>query len=261
MAFLQIELYSKMLTRRAEVAVILPEGDKKKEQYPVLWLLHGASGNYADWWRFTAIELYAQQYGIAVVMPSAENSFYANTPLGRYFDYIAEELPETLSTMFPLSTKREDNIVAGFSMGGHGAYKFGLIRPEKYAGIGVFSAGNFLEIGDPPAGSPTAELNKLIFGTSETHDLYGTEHDISYLAKLALESGKQMPELFVCCGTEDMGFKTSESTYQYMTQTLGMKGEWRQDKGFHDWYFWGAMLPEFMLWASHLLERQTNEYK
>ncbi len=255
MAFLQIELYSKMLTRRVEVAVILPEGDKKKEKYPVLWMLHGASGNYSDWWRFTAIELYAQQYGIAVVMPSGENSFYANMPTGRYFDYIAEELPEALSTMLPISTDRADNIVAGLSMGGHGAYKFGLTRPDLYAGIGVFSAGNFIELGDPPAGSPTAELNKLIFGTSMTHELEGTEHDILHLAQLAKKSGEQLPELFVCCGTEDLGFSTAQSTYEYMIRTLGMKGEWRQGQGFHDWYFWGAMLPDFMSWASKLLER------
>jgi S-formylglutathione hydrolase FrmB len=254
MAFIQMDLYSKMLTRRTEVAVIIPEQEMKREKYPVLWMLHGASGNYSDWWRHTAIELYAEKYGIAVVMPSGENSFYANMPSGRFFDYIAEELPEMLSTMLPLSTKPEQNIVAGLSMGGHGAYKFGLTKPEKYAGIGVFSAGNFIELGDPPAGSPTADLNKLIFGTSETHKLVGTEHDISYLAELAAKSGKQLPQLFACCGTEDMGFETADRTFKYLTQTLGFKGEWRQDRGFHDWYFWGAMLPDFMAWSSRIIE-------
>lgn len=253
MAFLQMDLYSKMLTRRTELAVIIPEGEKKRDRYPVLWLLHGATGNYSDWWRFTAIELYAEKYGIAVVMPSGENSFYANMPTGRYFDFIAEELPEILCRHLPISKEPSDNIIAGLSMGGHGAYKFGLTRPERYAGIGVFSAGDFIELGDPPAGSPNYELNKQIFGTSSTQMLVGTEHDISYLAELAAKSAKPLPKLFVCCGTEDLGFETADRTFKYLTEQLGFKGEWRQDKGSHDWYFWGAMLPEFMAWASGII--------
>jgi S-formylglutathione hydrolase FrmB len=210
-------------------------------------------GNYSDWWRFTAIELYAEQYGIAVVMPSADNSFYANVPTGRYFDYITSELPQILQSMLPLSASRADNIVAGLSMGGHGAYKLGLSKPEQYVGIGVFSAGNFIELGDMPAGSPYSNVHKYVFGTTHLIDLIGTEHDIKHLAETAAHSGKELPKLFVCCGTEDGGFHVAETTYHYLNQTLGYEGVWKQGSGIHDWKFWNEMLPDLMAWCKQVM--------
>lgn len=47
----------------------------KDYKYPVLWLLCGGGFDYTDWQRYTAIELYAAQAGIAVVMPSAYYSY------------------------------------------------------------------------------------------------------------------------------------------------------------------------------------------
>ncbi|WMJ90128.1 alpha/beta hydrolase [Anaerocolumna sp. MB42-C2] len=252
MAFIQMDYYSKALTRSTDVAVILPENNTENGLYPVLWLLHGAMGNYGDWWRFTSVELYAEQYGIAVVMPSADNSFYANISTGRYFDFVANELFYDLAGMFPFDTARKKNIVGGLSMGGHGAYKFGLTKPEQYGGVGIFSAGNFIDLGDPPAGI-LAELNMRIFGTTHVKDLEGSEHDILNLARKAAERKGELPALFVCCGTEDRAFDSAKTTYNYLTE-LGFQGEWHQDTGKHDMYFWGKMLPAMMEWCKRTVE-------
>lgn len=56
----------------------------KDYKYPVLWLLCGGGFDYTDWQRYTAIELYAAQAGIAVVMPSAYYSGYMDTIHGDY---------------------------------------------------------------------------------------------------------------------------------------------------------------------------------
>jgi len=252
-AFLQMDVFSTMLSRRTEVGVILPERHGDCKEYPVLWLLHGATGNFSDWWRHSSIELYAEKYGIAVVMPSADNSFYANIPTGRYYSYIADELPEKLGAMFPISLKREKNIVGGLSMGGHGAYKFGLTSPEQYAGVCILSSGNFVELGDAPQDSPHAQIHKYVFGTTRISELAGTEHDIKYLAEQAAQSGNPLPKLFVCCGTEDGGFANAKGTFQYLTETLGFEGEWHEGPGIHDWLFWGGMLPKMMSWCESLL--------
>ena len=98
--------YSKSLQMDVQVSLILPEkvqgvGSAPAIRYgnfPVLYLLHGTSGDHTDWERWTSIERYAAKKGLAVVMPAAQLSAYTNMVHGeRYFDYIAYELPEKIS--------------------------------------------------------------------------------------------------------------------------------------------------------------------
>ena len=147
MAFLQCNFYSQVLHSNVVIGVILPSpnssevlsnGDSEYFHpgvlYQTLYLFHGAYGDYSDWMRFTSIERYAQQRKIAVVMPSVQNSFYQDMYLGeRYLTYVTEELPRFVRTLFPLSVKREDTFTAGLSMGGYGALKVALTKPEQYA--------------------------------------------------------------------------------------------------------------------------------
>lgn len=57
---------------------------------------------------------------------------------GAFYTYIVEELPVLMRQFFPLSEKREDNFIAGNSMGGYGAMKIGINNPDRYAAIGCF---------------------------------------------------------------------------------------------------------------------------
>ena len=256
MSLMHVHFFSKMLSRKTEVSVMVPDhAQMRGDKWPVMWLLHGAMGGHSDWDRNTMIELYAEKYGFAVVMASAANSFYANIPTGRYFDFLTEELPTMLSRMLPISSKREDNLVAGFSMGGHGAYKLGLTRPDKYAGIIVFSAGNFIETSEMPEDSPFGQIHQYVFGTTHINSLLNTEHDVKYLAKKAVENGSILPKLFVCCGTEDGGFPVVKSTFGYM-KDLVFDAEWHEESGAHDWFFINKMLPLATEWGYDVLNKK-----
>lgn len=75
MALNHITFYSKLMEMEMGIDVIIPENKwgyslaerPKDYKYPVLWLLCGGGFDYTDWQRYTAIELYAAQAGIAVV--------------------------------------------------------------------------------------------------------------------------------------------------------------------------------------------------
>lgn len=254
MAFMQIDLFSKMLTRQTEVAVIIPERNNHASPFPVVWLLHGAFDNCSGWWRNTAVELYAEEHGLAVVMPSADASFYANGPLGRYFDLVALELPQVLGAMLPISREPAQQVVAGFSMGGHGALKFGLTRPDLYAGMAVMSAGDFIELGNPPPDNIHAEVHKKLFGTTNVEDLRGTEHDIIYLADEAAKKGTPLPKLYMTCGTEDFVIHTAENTFRHLTEKAGIEGEWHPRSGKHDWSFLAKVIPDVMQWCANVVQ-------
>ncbi|MBW7462496.1 prolyl oligopeptidase family serine peptidase, partial [Paenibacillus sepulcri] len=51
----------------------------------------------------------------------------------------SEELPALARSFFPLSDRREDNFVAGLSMGGYGAFKLALSHPDRYAAAASLS--------------------------------------------------------------------------------------------------------------------------
>ena len=99
MPYFELKYSSKALSRNVTVSVILPNPEKGEElrvpeRYKTLYLLHGLAGDHTAWVRNTSIERYAADYGIAVVMPSVERSWYTNTAYGqRYLDFVADELP------------------------------------------------------------------------------------------------------------------------------------------------------------------------
>ena len=72
-------------------------------------------------------------------MPSAHNTDYTNwNGFGtgyRMYDYLAEELMPLVYAWCPASDKREDNFIAGLSMGGRGAIVYAYAYPEKFAAM------------------------------------------------------------------------------------------------------------------------------
>ena len=89
MALIHLNYKSKYLDGNTDVNVLLPDlpfGGVPADfyssgvKYPVLWLLHGTSGDYSVWLRRSNIEEYAQKKKIMVVMPSVQNTNYADWP-------------------------------------------------------------------------------------------------------------------------------------------------------------------------------------
>lgn len=144
MALIHCSFFSRTLMENTDLNIIIPTFDSAdlfnpKDHHPehgfkTLYLLHGMYGNYADWERYTGIEAYAQAKNLAVIMPSAANSFYTDMAHGnKYYTYITEELPVFAKSLFPISDTREDTFIAGLSMGGYGAWKIALNHPERFS--------------------------------------------------------------------------------------------------------------------------------
>ena len=148
MALMHLNFNSMRLSGNTDVNIILPdiphgmnpnEFYVRERKHPVLWLLHGTFGDYTDWVRKTNIELYAAEKNLIVVMPSAHNTDYANwSGFGtgyHMYDYLTEELMPLVYAWCPASDKREDNFIAGLSMGGRGAIMYAYAHPEKFAAV------------------------------------------------------------------------------------------------------------------------------
>lgn len=252
-ALLQINFNSEVLWLNDAMNVILPD-DRQDGDFPVLWLLHGGGGSENDFLHNTRIRQYADKYGLAVVMPHAGYSRYCNMYWGAdYFDFLTDELPRIIHHMFPrISQKREDNYIAGFSLGGSGAISLGMRCPEKYGTIGVLSASSIIPLehlraksaGGPaaPGGVGKKSVNMVNFGVEDTNDLKGNpEHDVLLNAEMILKEGKPIPRVFHTVGMDDyaypvgMGLKAffesipgNPFRYEFVTKPGGHNDEFRE---------------------------------
>ena len=139
MAFLNCEIATESQRKATAVDVILPEKGELSE-VKTLYLLHGLTDDCTGWTRYTAVERYARERGLAVVLPEVQRSFYTDMAYGLpYFTYVSEELPAVCRRMFGLGAAREQNYIFGLSMGGYGAMKCALTYPDRYAGAASFS--------------------------------------------------------------------------------------------------------------------------
>jgi len=247
MAILKLNYYSKCLKGNTRVTVILPEigreepgiGRPTEGTYKTLYLLHGLSGDHMDWTRFTNIECYARDFGIAVVMPEIGRNWYTDTAYGiNYFSFVTKELPEFCRSYFKgMSDKREDTIIAGNSMGGYGAVKAALLCPETF-GLCASLSGS-LDITRRRYTPIHLPEWRAIFGFDlpSSLDLEGTEHDLYEQARRTAAQNAAFPKLYIWCGTED-GLIRVNREYHELLNDLGVDHYYEESEGDHTWKWW-----------------------
>ena len=271
MALFKIDYYSRAMEQTMGVSVIIPENQWGYSladrpvgyRYPTLWLLCGGGYDHTDWFRYTALELFAAKRGLAVVLPGISYCGYVNTAEGdyRWWDQIAYELPEYLRSVFPLAFEREKNYVAGFSMGGYGAFKFAMQRPEMFAACGNFSGPVGIIPREPV--KPTEKLGQPClrddfceppFGTlwaafGSAAKRRNTPDDNLYMLDKHVKEGTDLPKFYMAVGAQDPGAKDGYAIMDYM-KSLGIPITENRDQGRHDWDYCNKHIERFMDWIT-----------
>lgn len=267
MALLTINFYSKVLMREVAVTAILPEkqhgvgignspADEKRVNAAVwdgdtplktLYLLHGWSDNQTIWSRRTSVERYVAGKQLAVIMPSVENSFYTNECNGYdYWTFISEELPESMGSFFKLSSKREDTYAAGLSMGGYGALKLGLRKPERFSKVASLSGVLDLSAMFRRKSPDEYSFLRRVFG-DDKHPQARPEDDILFLAQQTAER-EDKPEIYLACGTADELYSDYLSGISLFS-SLGYHVNYRAGEGEdHRWSYWDQAIQDVLNW-------------
>ena len=259
MTFCTCNFFSKSLKNHVSVNVLIPSLPDNSclhadydEIYPsgrlhkTLYLLHGALDDYSCWMRHTAIERYAEEKGIAVVMPSGQNGFYSDAKYGLdYFTFITEELPRFVQGTFHLSPRREDNFIAGPSMGGYGASKCALSRPDLYAAFADLSGAVDPGMLEPRMTAMGFDFFRydLIFGGADK--VAGTKDDLYRLAG-ALKDAPVKPSAWVFCGLEDVTNYDMNRRFYDTLRAAGVPAVFHDGHGGHDWPYWDSCIATFL---------------
>jgi S-formylglutathione hydrolase FrmB len=202
----------------------------KERSLPVLWLLHGFGGNASDWPRYSQIEVFAEEKGLVVVCPSAENGCYVNMAKGNgWEDLILDNMWATVHAMLPTSDKPEDNFIAGAGIGGYGAVKYGLSpRPKRFSRIGSFSGE--LELPQEYADSKCSLPGIYdVFGDPAT--VLGGGDDLYQLADNLKADGREMPKIWLSAGKADKRLYDANGRYRAKLEDLGFEVVWDGDDG------------------------------
>lgn len=261
MAFFQVNFFSPSLCFNTDICVFVPTPNSdeilnhKKSDYfkdgakfQTLYLLHGAYGDYTDWFRLTGIERYAQEHKLAVVMPSASNSFYQNMYKGSaYLTYLLEEISEFVTKLFPLSKKRENTFVAGLSMGGYGALRLAFQKPEQFAACATLSGAVDIAAVKRDTDKGTIDGPFCWNAIFENTEPEGTQADIFELIKRDKEAGLPLPKVFQSCGTEDFIYPINVEGKKAF-EKAGIDLTYEEHPGIHDWDYWDTHIRRVLDW-------------
>lgn len=231
-----------LLPEHGSAGIGMPDGATAAEP-PVLYLLHGLTDDDTIWTRRTSIERYVAPLGLAVVMPQVQRSFYCDEAHGnRYWTFLSEELPEVCRSYFRLSDRREDTFVAGLSMGGYGALKWALRRPDRFAAAASLSGA--LDVARRRH-HPTSPLDPAVWHTVwGDREVAGPEDDTVSLLERA---GDDLPALYVACGTEDFLYEDN-TRFVDTARRRGLPVTVDFGPGDHDWAYWDARIQDVLAW-------------
>jgi S-formylglutathione hydrolase FrmB len=251
MAFIHCDFFSEALGLSTSMSVILPQQTKAQigltgtvnaAKHPTLFLLHGLSDDHTAWMRRTSIERYAAELGIAVVMPAVQRSFYQDMAYGmNFWTFVSKELPAIARSFFPLSELREDNFVAGLSMGGYGAFKLALNCPDQFAAAASLSGALLAE----EAYDRYPADAQLIFKSRES--IKGTDSDLIAAADRLAKSNQPKPLLYQVCGTEDFLYEDNVK-FRVCVEPLNLSLTYNEAPGEHSWAFWDEHIQHVLRW-------------
>ena len=254
-----IQFHSQLVNATLPYNVILPPDYRSSSatRYPVLYLLHGLGGHYGDWVTHTNLADYAAQYRMIVVTPEGNDGWYVDGASGsndKYEAYILQELMPDVDKRYRTIQSRYGRAVAGLSMGGYGAIKYGLKYPSTFAFAasmsGAFAVTRYTE---KEMGGANWEPFLKTFGPvgSETHKA----NDIFEITKaLTPTRVALLPYFYFDCGTEDAARHINanrELSEMFLEKKIAH--EYRELPGDHSWAYWDEQVPEVLKLAAQKL--------
>ncbi|HEX5705748.1 MAG TPA: alpha/beta hydrolase family protein [Pyrinomonadaceae bacterium] len=253
-------LESKLMGRAMPYNVLLPSdyAASKDKLYPVLYLLHGLYGKHDDWLVRSRLVEHASAHHFIIVTPEGGNGWYtdgASDPSEKYESYIVRELVPEVERRFRTLRAREGRGVAGLSMGGYGALKFGVKYPELFAFAGSTSGAVSVASWRSETDLPERLRPFIVrtFGpadgaTKKSNDLF------LLLRSFPAERLPALPFFYFDCGTEDpLELLAPNRALADLLAERKIAHEYRQLPGDHSWPYWDRQVQEILRVAARKL--------
>ena len=257
-----VKFESKLVGKPLPYNVVLPPlydaPQQRAVRYPVVYLLHGLGGGAGDWVSNRAhLAAHAAQYRLIIVTPEGGDGWYtdsATVATDKFETYLLEELIPDVERRFRALPAREARAVAGLSMGGYGALKFGVKHPQTFAFAaslsGAFAAASW-DANDPGLLAFVKPSIARTYGamdspTRAANDLF------KLFDGLTPERIAALPYIYFDCGTEDFLIGSNRALSELLLKRK-IPHEYRQLPGTHSWPYWDAQVQEVLKLAARRL--------
>lgn len=270
MAVVHVKFFSGCLMRTVSFSAVLPndgifskygETDPVIENIKTFYLLHGYTGDETDYLINTNVCELSKKYGIAVVMPDGDNSFYVDHVEEKrsFGKYIGEELVEYTRRLFHLSKKREDTYIGGVSMGGYGAMRNGLKYAHNFSKIVAFSGAyvpiRIVDNDGVPVDDGVSDVKHQIKLFGDPLKIKDNEMDPRFIYQELKRNGKEIPQILMAEGKQDILLEENHSMRDFL-KSQKADFTYVEDEGSHDWDFWNRHLEDaFMFLTGKTAER------
>jgi S-formylglutathione hydrolase FrmB len=248
-----ILIYSKSMHKNVKCVVIKPDVYNDNKQFPVVYLLHGYSGNYADWVLKAPDLLHTvDENKFLVVCPDgAYGSWYFDSPVDttmRYETNVAIEIPEYIDTHYKTIPDRKARAIAGLSMGGHGALYLAIRHENIFGAVGSMSGG--VDIRPFP---DNWDIKKVL-GDYATHPYNWNNNTVINMVD-TLHNGAL--KIIFDCGVDDFFLQVNRSLHQKLLDKK-IDHNYTERPGAHNWEYWNnAVKYQFLFFREFFIKNNV----
>lgn len=134
-------------------------------------------------------------------------------------------------------------------MGGYGALKVALTKPEQFACAASLSGAvdTAALFAGYKEGDDIREPFRAMDIFSDPAHLEGTGADIFCLIKKLKDEGRPLPKLFLSCGTEDFLYPCHLGAREKL-KNLGVDAQIEEHPGAHTWDYWDEHIERALDW-------------
>jgi len=245
--------YSPSMKKNIKAVVITPDTYKKKENFPVLYMLHGYSGNYGQIINYAPdLRKYADDYGIVIVCPDGNyGSWYFDSPIDsswRYETYVAKELVQWIDSHYKTNKSRTARAITGLSMGGHGALYLSFRHQDVFGAAGSMSGG--VDFTPFPL---NWDIAKRLGSYSEHEDVW-QKNTVINLTHLLINNSLT---LIIDCGTEDFFYKVNLKLHEKLLYE-NISHDFITRAGGHNGEYWQKAIQYQVFFFHNYFEQSSN---
>jgi S-formylglutathione hydrolase FrmB len=230
-----IVVYSNAMQKNIKVAVVIPDNAKQQQgvKFPVVYLLHGYSGNHGSWLKDAPqLQFRADQYQVMLVCPDGGyGSWYYDSPINdsiKYETFITKELLPYIDKNFPTSANKDHRAITGLSMGGHGGLFLGIRHSDLFGNAGSVCGGVDIRP------FPNSWDIKKSLGTIIEQPQNWTDYSVVTIAK-NLKPGQL--HIIFDCGVSDFFIDVNRSLHQLLLSNK-IDHDYTERPGGHNKAYW-----------------------
>lgn len=249
-----LQVWSKAMNKSVPNLVIVPNDySSEKENFPVLYLLHGAGGDYTNWLtKVPELKSYADNYNMIIVCPDGGvTSWYFDSPIDnqmQYETYMTKELIGSIDQTYRTKADKSGRAITGLSMGGHGAFYLAFTHQDIWGAAGSMSGG--VDIRPFPN---NWDLAKRLGNYAEHKENWETHTVINLVYQLEGDNLK----LIFDCGVSDFFYDGNKRLHEKLVER-NIPHDYIERPGNHDWDYWTKAISYQLLFFDTYFKNKNS---